>query len=405
MRGAHAAFRLRPGPAPDRFLVGLAVLTLLSRIADERPLLCVLDDAQWLDRASAQTLEFVARRLAAEPVGMVFALRDTDEQPRLTGLPELVLEGLSSVDAAALLDSAVAGTLDPRVRDRILVESRGNPLALLELSRGLSAAELAFGGAGHTRTTSPAHRIEQEFIRQVAPLPPASRGLLLAAAVEPLGDVALLWRAAQRLGIGAEAAGPAEAAGLIGLHDRVRFRHPLVRSAVYRSATPDERRRAHRALAEATDARADPDRRAWHRARATVGPDEAVAAELEHSAGRALTHGGIAAAAAFLSEAAAFTPDPERRVRRLLQAAESTVHAGEFDDALALLARAEAGAPPEAEQARVEVLRAEICFAVNRGNEALPLLLAAASRLESPRGTPPRPPRRDARYGPSPARS
>lgn len=251
------------------------MLTLLSEVAEEQPLICIVDDAQWLDQASAQTLEFVARRLTAEPVGLVFAVRETDEEPKLAGLPDLRLRGLGIDDAAALLESAVPGTLDPLVRNRILAESDGNPLALLELPLALTAAELAFGTASRPRSTAPlANRLEQGFIRQLGALPQPSRQLLLAAAAEPIGDVPLLWRAAQRLDIAADAAAEAEAAGLIELRDRVWFRHPLVRSAVYRSATPPQRRAVHQALADATDPDLDPDRRAWHRACAAVGPDE-----------------------------------------------------------------------------------------------------------------------------------
>ncbi|MGY1616556.1 ATP-binding protein [Geodermatophilus sp. SYSU D00691] len=374
------AFGLQPGAPPDRFLVGLAVLTLLSEVAEERPLVCVVDDAQWLDQASAQTLEFVARRLHAEPVAVVFAVRGTDDDPRLAGLPELVVRGLGSSDAAALLDSAVTGTLDPRVRDRILAECHGNPLALLELPRGLSPAELDLGG--DTGGGSLVHRLERGFMVQVQPLPRPARTLLLTAAAEPVGDVALLWRAAGRLGIGADAAAAAEAAGLVELRDRVRFRHPLVRSAVYRSASRAERREVHRALADVTDPEVDPDRRAWHRAHAAVGPDETVAAELERSADRALGHGWLAAAAAFLDEAVALTPEPARRARRALDAARAKVTAGAFDDASALLATAEVGPLGEDGRARAQLLRAQLSFAANRGNEALPLLLAAARRLE-----------------------
>ena len=297
------AFGLRPGSAPDRFLVGLAVLTLLCEVAEERPLCCVVDDVQWLDHASAQTLEFVARRLAAEPVAMVFAVRDGDGRSVLAGLPELVVGGLRSADAAALLAATHPGPLDPRVRDRIVAESHGNPLALLELPRGLSAAELAFGGGAAPATTPLVHRIEQGFLRRLAPLPRPSRRLLLTAAAEPVGDVPLVWRAVERLGLGAqadEAAEAAEAAELIVLGDRVRFRHPLVRSAVYRSATPAERREVHHVLADATDPDVDPDRRAWHRAQGVPGPVEDVAQELERSSGRAQASGGLAGAAAFL---------------------------------------------------------------------------------------------------------
>ena len=376
------AFGLRPGNAPDRFLVGLAVLTLLSKVADELPLICVVDDAQWLDRASTLTLAFVARRLRVEPVAMVFAARETDEEPALAGLPELVVPGLSIRDSGELLDASVPGVLDPGVRDRILAESHGNPLALLELPRGLSATELAFGAGSAAGANPLVHRLEQGFLRQLTPLPPQSRRLLLAAAAEPVGDVPLLWRAVQRLGIRPEAASAAEAAGLIELRDRARFRHPLVRSAVYRSASPAERREVHRALADVTDPDVDPDRRAWHRARAALNPDEAVAAELEQSADRALAHGGMAASAAFLEQAAALTPDPVRRVRRALHGARVKVHAGAFGDALALLATAQAVPLDAAAQARIDLVRAEISFAINPGNEALPLLLAAARRLE-----------------------
>ena len=376
------AFGLRPGSSPDRFLVGLAVLTLLSEVAEERPLICIIDDAQWLDQASTQTLEFVARRLVAEPVAIVFAARESADETTLAGLPELVVPALGWSDAAALLQSAMPGALDPRVRDRILAECHGNPLALLELPRGISTAELAFVGDGDAVATPLTHRLEQGFRCQVEPLPSRSRQLLLTAAAEPLGDVALLWRAAERLGIGPTAGAAPEAAGLVELRDRVRFRHPLVRSAVYRAATPAERREVHHALADVTDPGLDPDRRAWHRACAAVGPTEDVAGELARSAGRALAHGGLAAAGAFLERAAALTPDPARRAQRSLDAAQAKAQAGAFEAAAALLAAAEEGPLGEAECVRIDLLRAEICFAVNRGNEALPLLLAGARRLE-----------------------
>ena len=377
------AFGLLPGGTPDRFLVGLAVLTLLSDVAEERPLVCIVDDAQWLDQPSAQALDFVARRLHAEPVAMVFAVRDTDGEPPLPGLPELLLEGLGDRDAEALLDSALTGTLDIRVRDRILAESHGNPLALLELPRALSAVELAFGVGGATTGTPLVHRLEQGFLRQLQPLPLQSRQLLLTAAADPVGDVPLLWRAVERLGVGSEAAAAAEASGLIEMRDRVRFRHPLVRSAVYRAATRGERRAVHRALADAMDPELDADRRAWHRSCAALGPDETVAAELERSAGRALTSGGLAASATFLERAATLTPDPARRAGRSLGAAQAKVTAGAFDDAAALLAMARVGPLADGEQARLELLQARLSFATDHGNEALPLLLAAARRLES----------------------
>src|SRR3954451_5326263 len=291
------AFGLARGDAPDRFFVGLAVLSLLSDAADRRPLVCIVDDAHWLDRASAETLGFVARRLLAESVALLFAVRDNVPQEALAGLPALHVDGLTPTDAHVLLRSAVAGRLDERVADRIVAETRGNPLALLELPRGLTPAELA-GGFGSLDVVPLANRIEQSFLRQLESVPDETRRLLLTAAAEALGDVTLLWRAAGRLGLGINAAAPARSEGLIELGARVPFRHPLLRSATYRSATVAERQEIHQALAEATDPDTDPDRRAWHRAQAASGPDEAVAAELERSADRAQARGGAAAAAA-----------------------------------------------------------------------------------------------------------
>src|ERR1700722_11942067 len=295
------AFGLDTGAAPDRFLVGLAALSLLSEAAEQQPLLCVIDDAQWLDRASAQALAFVARRLLAEPVALVFATREPGEEHR--GLPELLVGGLRDWDARELLGSVIKGPLDERVRDRIVAETRGNPLALLELPRGVTPADLAGGFGlpnvpGLPGAPGSLGRLEDSFRRRLEVLPAVSQRLMLVAAVEPAGEPALVWRAAERLGIGAEAALPAADAGLLTIGERVMFRHPLVRSAVYRAASPAERRAAHQALAGATDPQADPDRRAWHRAQATPGPDEDVASELERSAGRAQARGGLAAAAA-----------------------------------------------------------------------------------------------------------
>jgi DNA-binding CsgD family transcriptional regulator len=375
------AFGLSAGTAPDRFLVGLAVLSLLSEVAEERPLVCLVDDAQWLDRASAQALAFVARRLLAESVALVFAARESGEKHELTGLPELVVEGLRDADARALLSSVISGPLDERVRDRIVAETRGNPLALLELPRGLTPAELA-GGFGLPDALALSGRIEESFRRRLAPLPPDTRRLLLVAAAEPVGEPALVWRAAERLGIRSEAAAPATAAGLLEFGARVRFRHPLVRSAVYRAASPNERRGVHRALADATDPEVDPDRRAWHLAHATSGPDDEVAAELERSAGRAQARGGLAAAAAFLEQAAGLTRSPARRGERALAAAQAKHQAGAFDAALGLLATAEAGPLDEIQRARVDLLRGQIAFASNRGGDAAPLLLKAAKQLE-----------------------
>jgi DNA-binding CsgD family transcriptional regulator len=374
-----SAFGLTAAHAPDRFLVGLAVLSLLAEVSDERPLVCLVDDAQWVDHASVQALAFVARRLVAESVAVIFAVRTGCAEQELTGLPELVVEGLSDRDARALL--ALQGPLGERVRDRIVAEARGNPLALLELPRAMTPAELA-GGFGRPDAGGVAGRIEESFQRQLEPLPAHTRSLLLIAAAEPVGDPVLLWRAAERLGIGADAATPATAAGLFELGARVRFRHPLVRSAVYRVASDEERRTVHRALADATDADVDPDRRAWHRANAAPGPNEAVASEVERSGDRAQARGGLAAAAAFFERSAALSVDPARRSARALAAAQATHQAGLPDAALGLLAAAQTGPLDELQRARVDLLRAQIAFVLSRGRDAPPLLLAAAKRLE-----------------------
>jgi len=373
------AFGLSAGGVPDRFLVGLAALSLLSEVAAERPLLCVVDDAQWLDLVSAQVLGFVARRLLADPVALVVAAREPGAE--FSGLPEMFVEGLLLGDARELLRSAVRGRLDQRVQDRILAETGGNPLALLELPRALTFAELA-GGFGVLDAQALPGRIEEGFLRRLEVLPAAAQQLLLVAAAEPVGEPVLMWRAARQLGIGASAAAAAEAAGLVTISERVTFRHPLVRSAVYRAASPQERRTAHQALADATDPGVDPDRHAWHRARAILEPDERVAAELERSAGRAQARGGMAAAAAFLERSAALTPDRVRRAERLLAAAQAKHLAGAFDAALGLVAAAEAGPLDDVQHARLSLLRGQLAFASSRGNDAPPLLLAAARQLE-----------------------
>jgi len=376
----RTAFGLSAGPVPDRFLVGLAVLGLLSETAGERPLICIVDDQQWLDRASAQALGFAARRLAADPVGLVFAARVPGED--VAGLPELVVEGLAEDDAAALLESVLTGPLDAQVRDRIIADTHGNPLALLELPRGLTPAQLT-GGFGVSSAMPLDGRIEKSFGRQLETLPAQTQRLVQLAAADPTGDPVLVWRAAGRLAIGPGAAGPAAEAGLAEFGARVRFRHPLVRSAAYRSASVQTRRELHGALAEATDPAADPDRRAWHRAQAAPGPDEEVAAELEHSAGRAQRRGGLAAAAAFLEQSARLTLDPARRAQRALAAAQAKHQAGALDAALGLLAMAQAGPLDELQRARSDLLRAQIAFASSHGRDAPPLMLSAAKQLEA----------------------
>jgi DNA-binding CsgD family transcriptional regulator len=376
----ETAFGLSSGPPPDRFFVGLALLSLLSGHAEEQPVVCLVDDAHWLDRSSAQVFSFVARRLHAESVVIVFAERDSDDPSELAGLPELRLQGLPDVDATELVASVTVGPLDEPVRERIVAEAHGNPLALLELPRGGSSAGWA-GGFAVPGDPLPS-RIEASFRRRVGQLPTDTERFLLVAAAEPVGDPILLWRAVSELGIPVDAAAPAESDDLVEIRARVAFRHPLLRSAIYRAASPEERRGAHRALAAATDPEIDPDRRAWHRAHAALAPDEEVASELERSAGRAQARGGLAAAAAFLQRSVALTEDPERRTDRALAAALVSLHAGAFDAALQLVAAAEAGSVDELRAARAELLRGQIAFASSVGGDAPQLLLRAAKRLE-----------------------
>jgi DNA-binding CsgD family transcriptional regulator len=374
----EVAFGLSAGPASSPFLVGLAALGLLSEAAELQPLLCIVDDAQWLDDASAQAFAFVARRLLAERIALAFATRELGSG--LARLPQLRLEPLGRRDARALLESVLPARLDEPVLERILAEAGGNPLALMELPRGLTPAQLA-GGFGLPTALPLSAGIEQSFTRRLARLPRASRRLLLLAAAEPVGDPSLLSRAAEHLGIPQEAANAVESEGFLTFDGAVVFRHPLVRSAVYGAAEPGERREVHRALAEATDPRLDPDRRAWHRAQAASLPDEDVATELERSAARAQARGGFAAGAAFLERAAALTPDPVRRAQRALVAARTKFRAGALDDALAQLLSIELNALDELERARVELLRAQIAFASTHGNDASTMLLGAARRL------------------------
>ncbi len=373
------AFGLSAGRPPDPFLVGLAVLGLVSEAAEERPLLCLVDDAQWLDGSSARALAFVARRLLAERIAFVFAARQLGEE--LRGFPELHVGPLGNRDARALLESVLPGRLDDRVVERIVVETRGNPLALLEMPRGLSPAQLA-GGFGLPASLPLSAGIEESFRRRLAKLPRDARRLLLLAAADPLGDPSLVWRAAQRLGIPESAARTIESDGLVTFGAAVAFRHPLARSAVYQASAADERSEMHRALADATDPAVDPDRRAWHRAQAASMPDEDVAADLQRSAARAQARGGFAAAAAFLERSSVLTLDPAHRVARALAAAQAKHEAGAFDEALALAANAEAGPLDGVQRAELDLLRARISFAAERGNEAPGLLLTAAKDFE-----------------------
>jgi DNA-binding CsgD family transcriptional regulator len=380
----ETAFGLSSGIPPDRLFLGLAVLGLFSQVGAEEPLLCVVDDSQWLDQSSAEVLAFVARRIRADPVALLFATRPSTAADVLSGLPELGLEGLRGSDALELLREVVRGPLDERVAERIVAETDGNPLALLELPRGLASEDLAagFGSAG----ALPVSRlVESSFLQRVRALPDETQTLLVIAAAEPTGDPATLWRAGQRLGIGSDAAAAAKADGLVSIGTHVRFRHPLLRSAVYRNAPLELRRAAHSALAAVTDRDVDADRRVWHRAHAAAGADETVAQELERSAERAKARGGLAATAAFLERATTLTADPALKATRALAAAEAKHAAGAHDSALELLALAEAAPLDEQQNARAEWLRADIVSIHSPGGEVVPmqLLLSAANRLDA----------------------
>lgn len=375
----RTALGVTEGPPPDRFLVGLALLNLFAAVAAVQPLLCLIDDQQWLDSASAQVLEFVARRLGTEAVGLVFAARIPSDA--VAGIPVLMLRGLRAADAHALLNSALSAPLDPKVLDQIVAETRGNPLALLELPRSLSPDELA-GGFTLPGAVRPSSEVEDIFRSRIAELPEATRRLLLLAAADPTGDLGLIWRAAAHLHISHEAATPAIEAELCTFTTRVKFRHPLVRSAAYRLAPLHDRQLVHRALAAVTDAELDPDRRAWHDATAATGPDENIAAQLDRSADRAQARGGIGAAATFLERAASLSVDPAQRAERALAAASAKVKAGAFDSALDLLAMAETEQLSDHQQAKNDLVRAQLAFIVSRGSTAPPLLLKAARRLE-----------------------
>jgi DNA-binding CsgD family transcriptional regulator len=378
----RVALGLAAGPAPDRFLVGLAVLSLLAEVAAKRPLVCLVDDAQWVDEASLQVLGVVARRLLAESVLLVLAVRESREIRLFPGLPELGVDGLEDEDVRALLADLSPGSLDQRVRERLVAETQGNPLVLLELVRAMSEAELRGGFAVPATTMTPG-MLEHQYLERVQALPEPTQQLLLLAAADATGDATLLWRAARVLGLGHDAAEPALAEHLLELGSGVRFRHPLVRSAAYAAGTAEARRAAHRALAETIDETSDPDRRVWHLAAAAVAPDDDVADALELSAKRAEARAGVAASAAFLQRSMALTSDPGRRADRALAAAHAHLHAGAFDAGRAALAEAEADAVDDLQRARVEQLRAEIDRAATSGNEAPLLLLRSARRLES----------------------
>jgi DNA-binding CsgD family transcriptional regulator len=381
-RALRVAFGLATGTAPDRFVVGLAALSLLAENAAARPLVCLVDDAQWLDEISCQVLGFVGRRLLADSMLLLFAVREMAGERMFPGLPALTVEGLTDEDARALLTATVPGHFDERVRDRIVAETRGNPLGLLELARGMSEAELA-GGFADPPTASLPSRLQDHYLQRVRALPEPTQRLMLLAAADPTGDATLLWRAAPTQGLGRDAAAAADAEQLLQIGSQVRFRHPLVRSAAYTAGSPEDRCAAHLTLAAATDAQTDPDRRVWHLAAAATGPDEEVATALEQAAVKTQARAGLAAAAALLQRSVALTAEPARRADRALAAALANLHSGAFDAAAGLLAQAEADAVDDLQRARVEQLRGQIEWASVAGREAPVLLLQAAKRLEA----------------------
>jgi DNA-binding CsgD family transcriptional regulator len=375
----ETALGMREGEPPNPFVVGLAVHGVLTGIADERPLFCVIDDAHWLDQASARTLAFVARRLSAEGIVIVFAMREVDD--RFVDLPQLPIGGLGDGDAREVLDRSFAGVIDDRIRDQVLVEARGNPLALQVLPRTMSAGDP--GARRGARASAPIEsRIEQSLLASLEPLDETTWRLLLLAAADPTGDPDLLWRACNVLGLGPDTLERAVQAGALVLGPRVTFRHPLIRSAVYRAAGAGDRRAVHAALADASGDARDADRRAWHRASATVLPDEEVASALERSAERARTRGGVGADAAFLQRAAELSPDTGLRTERLIAAAAATHDAGAPESALRLLDSTDALSLSPRQSAETARLRARALYAMRRDRTAPRQLLRAARDLE-----------------------
>ena len=378
-------FGLLAGEPPDRFLVGLATLTLLAEVADDGSLSSVSSTTR-SGSTRPRRRSSCSSPVDSSPSGSSSCARRGRASVTASSPGSLPCRshGLSDSDARTLLLENLPGPIDAAVCEQIITESHGNPLALLELPRTWNTAELA-GGFGIPARQPVGSKIEQSFAKRLQLLPAETQLLVLAAAAEPLGDPLLLHRAAENLGLDPAASGPALDAGLLDVSGRVEFAHPLVRSAAYSSATADDRQRVHRALAEATDPERDPDRRAWHRARAAPAPDENVAAELERSAGRAQARGGVAAAAAFLERASALSPDSAKRAQRALRAAEAKQLAGAPEAASTLLAVAIDGPLDELESASAQRLKGQIALDLRRGGEATPLLLEAASRLEASR--------------------
>ena len=383
----RSTFGLVAGPPADRFLVALAVLTLLAEAASEAPLVCVVDDVQWLDPESAVVLGFVARRLYAERVMLLFAVREpAGDLPALAGLPEMSIAGLDEGAALELLASLVPGPLSPAVGARVVAETGGNPLALVEVARQLSPGQLA-GVELLPEPLPVGGSLEEAFGRRVRRLPAEARLLLAVAAAEPVGSQALVWRAAGQLGIDPDAAASADLGGLAAIGSQVEFRHPLIRSVIYQTMPLRQRRLIHRALAAAGDG-SEPDRVAWHLGMAAAGPDEAVAARLEQAAGRARDRGGYAAAVMFLSRAAELSADECLRAGRLLAASEAALIAGQPIRAGALLEAATPKLGDPLARAQARRLHGTIRCALGQAGEASSILLAAVRALApyDPRG-------------------
>ena len=382
-RALQVAFGELSGPPADRFLVGLGALTLLSQSAESRPLLCVVDDGQWLDDESANVLGFVARRLLADPVAIIVAAEETTGRVRLPELPEIRLCGLTAPDAGELLATRTGQPVDGGVLDRLVTETGGNPLALLDAARELSPDQLA-GRAPLPEPLPIGHRLEESFARRIRELPPATRTLLRLAAADHPGRSARLWRAAAALGIPESAAVAAEETGVAAFWPEVRFTHPLVRSAVYATSTTLQRRQAHQTLAAASDDDGDVDIKAWHLAAAAAGPDEEAATQQEAAAERARNRGGYAAAAALLERAALLTAEPERQAERRLSAAEAQFLAGVVGRADELLSQAIPALGDPLPLAHATCLRGRIQYASGEVARATATLFTAAQRLQTP---------------------
>ncbi|MFI6477639.1 AAA family ATPase [Nonomuraea sp. NPDC050663] len=377
LRGVFGLTEARPA---ERFMVGLATLSLLSELAEDRPLLCVIDDAHWLDQASADALLFASRRLDAEGIVMILGARD-GVPFAAPGLPDLRLGGLSRTAGAALLAEHPTG-LAPHVRDQILDEAQGNPLALLELPGALTAAQRAGElpvEAFRLGAQQLSGRLEEQFAQRLRALPERSRLLVLIAAAEESGALDVVLDAGKLLGVSLDDLEPVEIDGLIGFVDgRLTFRHPLVRSAAYREATVTRRLAVHRALAEVSGARGDQDRRTWHLSAAAIGPDEGLAADLERIAEQASARGGHAAVAAAYQRAAQLTPDTERRAERLARAAEAAADAGQTQVAAALDEQIVASTGRPDVLARLAKMRITLAQEQEHGAQAVELAEVAA---------------------------